>query len=142
MICLEGLSKRHIASYLDPINRPISFGQPVYATLLSIMHFFQIAADLFWFSTMTAQLTSMRQYHGHFKCMRCNMSHSMRDPTMLVKQMNLEPLDLLIVVFGRYNQQVSGQSSCIFVKIADAHYCFCNIFGYIIECSPYKFCAH
>ena len=86
---------------------------PIYATLLSKLPFFQIAADLLLFSTMTMQLMSMRHIHTYFKCMRCNMSLSMRDPTMLVKQMNLEPLDLLIMVFGQYNQQVTGQSSCI-----------------------------
>ena len=79
---------------------------PIYATSLSILPFFQIAADLFLFSTMTTQhrINAMRpgkrNTHTYFRSMRCNMGHSMRDPTMLVLQTKLGKLDLLIVEHG------------------------------------------
>ena len=73
---------------------------PIVKTQLSILPFFQIAADLFLFSTMTTQHMSMRPGLTYFKCMRCTMRHSMRDPTMLVQQTKLGKLDLLIVKYG------------------------------------------
>ena len=77
---------------------------PIYATLLSILPFFQIAADLFLLSTMTTRHMSMRpgkrNNQTYFRSMRCNMGHSMRDPTMLVLETKLGKLDLLIVEDG------------------------------------------
>ena len=78
---------------------------PIYATLLSILPFFQIAADLFLFNTMTTQHMSMRpgkrNTHTYLiRSMRCNTGNSMRDPTMLVLETKLGKLDLLIVEDG------------------------------------------
>ena len=109
---------------------------PIDANFLSILPFFQIAAVLFLLSTMTTQHMSMRHTHTYFKCMRCNMSNWMGDPTMLVKQMMLLLLDLVIVGIGCSNQQVSGQSSCI--SEGDS-WCSLHIFIYGTHCSPYKY---